>query len=190
MYLGLLMLATMLMNGQGTSLADIGPAPAVDLIDARSRPFSLASLRGKAVLVSFVYTTCNGTCPMTTAGLDRVRRALRDEGLWGRSVAFVSITLDPARDTPEALARYARAYRAEPDTWHFLTGPPDRVARVLSEWDMWVKFDPSGAIDHPSRVFLLDPSGHRREIYNLETLTPGAVVQDIRAVLGGGSATP
>ena len=46
---------------------------------------------------------------MTTAALDRVRRALQDEGLWGRSVEFVSITLDPARDTPEALARYARS---------------------------------------------------------------------------------
>ena len=185
----LLLMASAMAIGQGSSLADIGLAPAVDLVDAEARPFSLDSLRGKAVLVSFVYTTCNGTCPMTTARLDRARRALQDKGLWGRSVAFVSITLDPARDTPEALARYGRAYRADPKSWHFLTGPPDRVARVIADWDMWVRFDTSGVLDHPSRVFLIDPSGHRREIYNLETLTPGAVVQDVRTVLGVGTAT-
>jgi protein SCO1 len=185
----LLLLVSTFAIVQGSSLADIGLAPAVELVDAEGRPFSLASLKGKAVLVSFVYTTCNGTCPMTTARMDRVRRALQDEGLWGRSVAFVSITLDPARDTPEALARYARAYRADPKSWHFLTGPPDRVAKVIADWDMWARPDPSGVIDHPSRVFLIDPSGRRREIYNLETLTPGAVVQDVRAVLGGGTAT-
>ena len=51
---------------------------------------------------------------------------------------------------------------------------------------MWARVGPSGVIDHPSRVFLVDPSGHLREIYNLETLTPEAVVQDVRAVLDEG----
>ena len=189
MYVCLLLYASTIAIGQGSSLADIGPAPAVDLVDAEGHPFSLGSLKGRAVLVSFIYTTCNGSCPMTTARLDRARRSLQEEGLWGRSVAFVSITLDPARDTPEVLTRYARAYRADPKSWHFLTGPPDRVAKVIADWDMWARLGPSGVLDHPSRIFLVDPSGRRREIYNLETLTPGAVVQDVRTVLGGGTAT-
>src|SRR5580704_2933789 len=99
----------------GGPLADIGPAPEVELIDSRGRPFQLSELRGKAVIVSFVYTTCNGTCPLTTAGLDRVRRSLKGRGLWGKRVEFVSITLDPERDTPGVLARYAALYRAEPE---------------------------------------------------------------------------
>jgi protein SCO1 len=168
---------------QGSPLADIGPAPPVELIDSESRPFSLGSLRDKVVVVSFIYTTCNGSCPMTTSALDRVRRRLQDEGLWGRSVEFVSITLDPEHDTPEALARYAKVYRADPKSWHFVTGPPDRVAKVIASWDMWVRPSPSGAIDHPSRIFLLDQSGHRREIYNLESLTAETVTQDVRGLL-------
>ena len=96
----------------------------------------------------------------------------RRRGLWGNKVEFVSITLDPARDTPEALASYARNFGADPAAWHFLTGPPDRVAGVIAAWGMWAKVGPSGAIDHPSRIFLLDQAGHRREIYNLESLTP------------------
>ena len=133
--------------------------------------------------MSFVYTTCNGTCPLTTAGLDRVRSALKARHLWGDRVAFVSITLDPERDTPEVLRRYASIYRAEPSRWHFLTGPPDRVRAVLKAWDMWARIGPSGAIDHPSRVFLIDPAGHQREIYSLETLAPEAVADDVASVL-------
>ena len=175
-------------TGPPSPLADIGPAPAVELTDSGGRPFSLDSLRGRAVLVSFVYTTCNGTCPATTAALDRSRRALRDAGLWGDRVAFVSITLDPARDTPAALAAYARAYRADPKAWNFLTGTPAEVDRVLKAWDMWARPLPSGVIDHPSRVFLVDPAGHRREIYNLESLTPEVVVQDVGRVLAEAEA--
>ncbi len=179
----LLLTACSLAIGPGSDLADIGPAPRVELIDSEARPFALESLRGKVVLVSFVYTSCNGSCPATASALDRIRSALRESGDWGRSVEFVSITLDPARDTPEALARYARIYRAEPQAWHFLTGSPAQVAGVLASWDMWAKLGPSGVIDHPSRIFLVDPKGHRREIYNLESLRPGMVLRDVKDLL-------
>jgi protein SCO1/2 len=169
--------------GAASHLADIGPAPAVALTDAGGKPFDLASLRGKAVLVSFVYTTCGGTCPATTHMLTRVQQALKQAGLWGKRVEFLSITLDPARDRPDVLAAYARIYDADPAAWHFLTGPPDAVARVIAAWDMWVRPGPAGALDHPSRIFLLDPRGHRREIYSLEFLRPAAVVRDVETVL-------
>jgi protein SCO1/2 len=164
-------------------LADIGPAPAVSLIDAAGRPFELASLRGEAVVVSFIYTTCNGSCPATTHTLYRVQEVLKDAGLWGGRVHFVSITLDPARDTPEVLGRYAKIYDADPAAWHFLSGPPDRVAQTLAAWDMWARTNAAGVLDHPSRIFLVDPRGRRREIYNLEFLTPESVLQDVRTIL-------
>ena len=164
-------------------LADIGPAPGVALTDSAGRPFRLEELRGKAVVVSFVYTTCNGSCPATTFGLVRAQRVLKEAGLWGDSVEFVSITLDPARDTPEALAAYARNFGADPAAWHFLTGPPDRVADVIAAWGMWARVNAKGVLDHPSRIFLVDPRGRQREIYNLDFLTPASLLQDIRAVL-------
>ena len=63
------------------------------------KPFDLAKLRGKVVLVSFVYTTCNGVCPLTTQALVGIQKKLQEAKLWGKSVEFVSITLDPKRDT-------------------------------------------------------------------------------------------
>jgi protein SCO1 len=180
----LLISALFFAPGPGSSpLADIGPAPRTVLVDSSGRPFDLASLRGKVVVVSFVYTTCTGVCPGTTIAMARVRDALREAGLWGDRVAFVSITLDPSRDTPEVLRRYARLFRADDPAWHFLTGPPERIRPAIADWGMWVKALPGGALDHPSRIFLLDPRGHQREIYNLEFLTPRAVVQDVRGLL-------
>jgi len=175
------MLATA--EGRPSRLADIGPAPRTVLVDAAAQPFDLASLRGKVVLVSFVYTTCTGVCPGTTQALVRIQDALKEAKLWGTSVAFVSITLDPLRDTSEALRQYARLFGVDPAAWHFLTGPPAQVESVIAAWGMWVRTGPTGVLDHPSRIFLLDPRGHQREIYNLEFLKPEAVLQDVRGLL-------
>jgi protein SCO1/2 len=166
-----------------SSLADIGPAPPTILINSAGKRFDLASLRGKVALISFVYTTCNGTCPATTASMVRIQKALERANLWGTSVEFVSITLDPRRDSTESLGRYAQLYGADSPAWQFLTGPPARVDSVILSWGMWAKRDATGVIDHPSRVFLLDTKGREREIYNLEFLNPATVVQDVRGLL-------
>ena len=167
----------------GAGLANIGPAPAVSLTDQSGRAFTLGSTQGKAVLVGFVYTTCGGVCPATTHAMYCCQQALKDAGLWGKNVEFVSISLDPAKDTPEVLANYAKVFGADLNAWHFLTGPPGDVSKVVADWGMWARVGPSGTLDHPSRVFLIDPNGRQREIYNLEFLTPEAVVQDVKALL-------
>jgi protein SCO1/2 len=164
-------------------LADIGQAPRTVLVDSNGRAFDLSKLHGKVVLVSFVYTTCNGVCPATTQTLVRIQDALREAKRWRNSVEFVSITLDPKRDTPEILNRYARLFGADPAAWHYLTGEPTQVESVIKAWGMWVKSDPTGALDHPSRIFLVDPQGHQREIYNLEFLKAQSVLEDVRELL-------
>jgi protein SCO1/2 len=153
------------------------------LTESSGKRFDLASLEGKVVLVSFVYTTCTGICPGTTQAMARAKHALEEAKLWGDSVQFVSITLDPERDDPEVLRRYAKLFRADDPAWHFLAGPPEEVRSAIAAWGMWVKALPSGALDHPSRIFLLDARGHQREIYNLEFLTPRTLLQDVRGLL-------
>jgi protein SCO1/2 len=164
-------------------LADIGPAPATVLMDTAGKRFDLASLRGKVVLVSFIYTQCNGVCPATTQSLSAIQKRLKEAKLWGDSVAFASITLDPKHDTTAILARYADQFGADPENWHFLTGAPPQVASVIAAWGMWVKTDPSGVLDHSSRIFLLDPLGRQREIYNLEFLQAESVLHDVKLLL-------
>lgn len=76
-------------------------------------------VKGKVVLISFMYTACEGICPMTTANLVRVQNLLGD--LVGRDIFLYSITLDPETDTPEVLKQYAEAVGAKRG-WPFLTG--------------------------------------------------------------------
>jgi protein SCO1/2 len=171
--------------GKPSRLADIGQAPETRLVDSSGQPFGLSTVRGKVVLVSFVYTTCNGVCPATTQTLVQIQRSLLEAKLWKTSVEFVSITLDPKRDTPDVLNRYARLFGADLTAWRFLTGNPEQVGSVIKAWGMWVKSDPSGALDHPSRIFLVDQKGREREIYNLEFLNAPAVLEDVRELVNG-----
>ncbi len=161
-----------LSESASSPLADIGPAPRTVLVDSAGKPFDLASLKGKVVLVSFVYTTCTGVCPGTTQAMVRVKNALKEAELWGSSVAFVSITLDPSRDTADVLNRYAKLFRADDSAWHFLTGPPADVASVIADWGMWVKTGPTGALDHPSRR--LPPRSTRTPARDLQPGIPDA----------------
>jgi protein SCO1/2 len=179
----ILALASAIIGGSSSRLADIGPAPRTVLVDSEGKPFDLAKMRGKVVLVSFVYTTCNGVCPLTTQALAGVQKKLREALLWGKSVEFVSITLDPKRDTSRVLRDYGRLFKADPAAWHFVTGSEEKVNEVIKAWDMWVKSDSKGVLDHPSRVFLIDGRGRQREIYNLEFLTARTVVEDVRSLI-------
>jgi protein SCO1 len=165
-------------------LADIGPAPPTILGDSSGKHFDLATRKGKAVVVSFVFTTCNGACPATTLALSRIQKALQQAKLWGTSVEFVSISLDPEHDTPEVLNRYARLFNADLASWHFLTGSRSDVQSVVAAWGMWARIGPAGVLDHPSRIFLLDQEGRQREIYNLKFLKTGTVLQDVEELLG------
>jgi protein SCO1/2 len=165
-------------------LAVIRKAPPFALTDQAGKPVNSADLKGKVLLVSFVFTTCSGSCPATTHRMGLVQRELKAHGLLkGDYVRLLSITLDPQRDSAEVLRGYMRLYDADPATWSFLTGPPDRVAKVIAAWGMWAKPAPNGQLDHPSRIFLVDRRGAVREIYNLDFLRPAWVAEDVKLLL-------
>jgi protein SCO1/2 len=169
-------------------LAVIQQAPAFALTTQAGDTLRLSDLRGKVLLVSFIFTTCNGTCPATTHRMGQIQQELPRRGLHkdGR-VRLLSISLDPVRDTPEKLRGYMRLYDADPANWTFLTGEPDKVTSVIAQWGMWARPAPNGQLDHPSRIFLVDQQGRVREIYNLSFLKPAWVVADIALLLAEGS---
>ena len=81
-------------------------------------------LKDKIVLINFMYVKCEGICPGTTANLVKVQKLLGPR--MGRDIFIYSITLKPEEDTPQTLARYAKAYKVGPG-WQFLTGDPKDV---------------------------------------------------------------
>jgi protein SCO1/2 len=165
-------------------LAVIKTAPDFTLTTQDGSKLSSSDLKGNVLLVSFIFTTCNGTCPATTHRMSQIQEELKNRNLLKDSrVRLLSISLDPARDTPEVLSGYMKLYDADPACWTFLTGPPDQVAGVVKSWGMWAKPAANGQLDHPSRIFLLDSQYRIREIYNLNFLKPKWVVQDMELLL-------
>ena len=136
---------------------DREPAPPFRLIDQSGNPLALADLHGKLVLLDFVYTHCPGPCPILTGVHADLQRAL-DPATRAR-MHFVSISLDPVRDTPAALREYAAKRGADLADWSFLTGPPDEVAKVLSAYGVGSEREPEGTIAHLVITFLIDPDG-------------------------------
>ena len=167
---------------QPSRLAVIGQAPDFSLVTQDEKPLHLADLRGQVVLLGFIFTTCNGTCPATTHRMAQVKQALHARGLEDK-VHLLSITLDPERDTPDALRRYQRLYDVNSKHWSFFTGPAADVAKTIAAWGMWARPTANGQLDHPSRVFLVDARGRIREIYNLNFMKPDWVTEDIALLL-------
>jgi protein SCO1 len=146
------------------------------------KPFRLSELRGKVVLVSFVFTTCNGTCPATTHRMVLAAETLARARLSDK-IHLLSITLDPARDKPSVLRDYMQLYDIDSKHWTFLTGSQKQIDKVLSDWGMWVRPAANAQLDHPSRVFLLDSRGRLREIYDLHFFRPRWVREDVELLL-------
>jgi protein SCO1/2 len=165
-------------------LAVIQPAPGISLTTQDNKPLQLADLKGKVLLASFIFTTCSGSCPATTSRMVGVQQELARRGhLKDGRVHLLSITLDPARDTPEKLRDYIKLYDADSTHWTMLTGSADDVNKTIKAWDMWAKPAANGQLDHPSRIFLIDKQGRIREIYHLGFLKPVWVVEDIELLL-------
>jgi protein SCO1/2 len=169
--------------GDSSRLAVIEPAPEFRLIDSSEKTIRFEQFRGQVVLVGFVFTTCNGSCPATTHRMAKIQHALAERGLLKDKVRLVSITLDPERDRPQALRDYQRLYDIDGAAWHFLTGTPAEVKKVHAAWGMWAKPAANGQLDHPSRVYLVDQRGQIREIYNLDFLRVPWVMDDIESLL-------
>jgi mono/diheme cytochrome c family protein len=81
-------------------------------------------IKGKRVVVSFIYTSCPDICPLTTARLTQVEDQLRDQ--MGHDLFFISMTVDPEHDTPEKLKEFSKAFGTGPG-WLFLTGKPEDI---------------------------------------------------------------
>lgn len=97
--------------------------------DGRPVRFFSDVLKGHVVVISFVHTQCKNACPMVTRKLTLVRDLL--EGQLGEPVQFVSISLNPAQDTPAAMRAFAKRHEADHDGWVFLTGPVDHVTQII-----------------------------------------------------------
>jgi protein SCO1/2 len=84
---------------------------------------------------------------------------------FGSKIAFVSITVDPERDTPEVLKEYAQAFGANPAGWSFLTGAPAAIQDVTRRYGVYAAKTVNGDVDHTFLTSIVDPKGILRVQY-------------------------
>ena len=168
-----------------TSKADgrlpvIGPAPPFALMAATGERVALDHLRGKALAVTFIYTTCSQSCPVLTAKMADIQRRLGSD--FGPRVGFVSITVDPLNDTPARLRDYAAAHGANVAGWRFLTGTPAQIDDVVKRYGAFADRRGLGDVDHLYLTSLIDRQGMLRVQYLGYRFDSTEMLRDLQAL--------
>lgn len=136
----------------------------VVLQDQNGRLLPLDRLRGRTVVLNFVFTGCSSICPLQSRELALVQQAI--PAARRAQIHFLSVSVDPLNDTPAALKRFALASGADLSHWSFATGRPaeiDRFARRLRAFDPR-RTEPAPA-DHTTSIYLFDPRGRLTQRY-------------------------
>ncbi|MGA3121680.1 MAG: SCO family protein [Polyangiaceae bacterium] len=160
-------------GAQQVPAAVLGHIPSFEMPDQHGTPVSDTTLRGQVLVVDFFFASCATSCPMLTAQMASVDKAVADrEQKIGRrlSVHLVSITLDPENDTPEVLDRYAARYGADASRWSFLSGRSADLDRVVVGGfkTTFQRADPGAGIAtimHGEWLVLVDGDGGIRGYY-------------------------
>lgn len=155
-----LVLFSLACSDPASKLPQYGTVPPFTMTDSQGHSFDSRELAGKVWVADFIYTNCPAACPFMSARMRSVQRAVRGKN----DVRLVSISVDPARDTPPVLNAFARRYGAPTDQWIFLTGVPQTV-HVLA-YDTFHVGDVLGKIEHSTKFVLVDKRGNIRGYYS------------------------
>ena len=138
------------------------PAPPFSLVERSGKTITKDDLAGKVWIASFIFTRCHGPCPNISATMAK----LQSELLPSRAdVRLVTFTVDPVRDTPDVLKKYALNFRADDEKWLFLTGKEDEVRPLLMKG---FKINatknenpkPGDEFDHNTKLMVIDKHGN------------------------------
>jgi protein SCO1/2 len=168
------------------SLPKIKSAPEFTLTNQDGKRLGLKDLRGKVLAVTFIFASCADTCPLLTAKMVGIQNRLGSS--FGTKVHFVSITVDPERDTPDVLKRYADGHKANPAGWAFLTGTPVEIRDVAKRYGIYAKKTPRGDVDHTFLTSLVDHNGTLRVQYMGTQFNPDEMLRDLYSLIAEAKA--
>jgi len=153
----------------GRPLPVIGQVPAFALVDQHGSPFGNTALDGRVWIASFIYTRCEGPCPIIVERLGRLARDFDTEP----DLQIVSFSVDPQYDTPTVLADYARRHHIDGLRWKLLTGDPDRLFDLIRHGFFLPVESAAGGdaqaaerVTHSVRLVLVDRRGRMRGYYD------------------------
>jgi len=151
------------------SLPKVGPAPEFALTSQDGAEVRLKDFRGKVVALTFIFTMCT------------VQDRLGSD--FGQKIAFVSITVDPERDTPQVLKEYGEAFGANFAGWFFLTGSLSAVRGLTRSYGVFAAKAENGNVDHTFLTSIIDREGILRVQYLGVRFDPEEFRHDLLSLL-------
>lgn len=160
-------------------------SPGFALSDLNGETVTEARFDGKVRLTSFIFTRCPDICPATTANMVALQNELQTQGLFGKDVEFVSITFDPANDTPEVLQQYAERMGIDPSGWTLLRGEEEEVKALAAKYNLSIVRIDDGLFAHSvTSLLLIDGQQRVRNIYRMgEDMENDKILADIQTLL-------
>ncbi len=164
---------------KSTDITGVDYGKSLALTDHTGRPRTLADFRGKAVVLFFGFTHCPDVCPTTLAD---VSQALKQLGPDAERVQVLLVTVDPERDTPEALAKYVTAFDPR---FLGLYGDAAATRKVAQEFKIYYEKRKTGdsySVDHSGQSYVIDPQGRLRLLVRPERIASD-LPEDLRTLL-------
>lgn len=166
----------------GEKLPKIGAAPEFKLTDQDGKQLALKALRGKVLVVTFIYASCTDTCPLLTAKMAGLQSRLGPA--FGPQVFFISISVDPEHDTSRVLKAYASAHHVNTTGWAFLTGSTADIRDTAKHYGVYYKKISPGDVDHTFLTSLIDHKGMLRVQYMGVQFHSDEMLRDLQILLG------
>ena len=139
-------------------------------------------MKDNVVVINFIFTNCKGACPLMTHKMTLVRDKL--EGYVGEPLQFVSLSLDPERDTPAAMKEFAKTHNADHDGWVFLTGDANNLDTIIKKLGQY-----TDDMESHSTMMLAGNVNDAHWIKILPQEQPPAIAEKLRQLMEDGETT-
>jgi protein SCO1/2 len=168
-------------SAQSESLPKLFHISDFQLVNQNNHPFTAKDLAGKVWIADFVFTQCMGPCPAMTSAMADMQKELAGSG-----IHLVSVSVDPANDTPQVLKSYMKNMAADESTWTFATGKPDDIFGLAAQMKIAASADAQNSIIHSEKFVLVDRDGWIRGYYFFQDADKRAqLLRDARQLAAG-----
>jgi len=169
-----------------TQAAAGAPPPEFSLVNQDGAELNLQRLRGKIVLMTFIYTRCPfpDYCPRMMKNFKAVRRMIAEDEVLAKQIHFVSVSIDPEHDTPAVLRAYGERVigGANPfEDWDLATGSPEEIRRLAS-WFGLTYYRESDQITHSLSTAIIDPEGRLVTVLEGNNWQPAEAAKVLRSI--------
>lgn len=164
-------------------LPRIALAPGYSFVDQHGERLTSDDMRGNLTFYTFMHTACEAPCPNPVEGLKTIESVVDTMDSPILPVEFVAISFDPANDTPEQLAQFAREHGADDERWHFVTGDERQLKNVIGGGFGTYYNEENGGFVFDPRIVLVDGWGIRRAVYRTQEPSPEIIERDLNLLM-------